>query len=105
LAEAGKGEGSHDIGTLKKFRVIANLPCSHLRTVDDIFAFRTYLAELHNKVHQRTRRISVTDICSFLQKISDGYIREQGSIKFALPGTQINVDILFDLQNKINMWE
>src|SRR5580693_699572 len=58
---------------------------------------RTYLAELHDKIHERTGRVGITDIGSFCKQICNGHICLQGLVHCALARAEINVNVLLNL--------
>ena len=41
----------------------------------------SYLAELHDQVHKRARRISISDIRSLLEEVRDRNIGEKGLVQ------------------------
>jgi hypothetical protein len=57
----------------------------------------TYLTELHDEIHEGSRRISVTNISSFLKQVGDGDVCLQRFVHCTLARTEINVNVFLDL--------
>ena len=58
----------------------------------------TNLTELHDQVHKRASGVSIPNVGSFLQKIRNRDVGKQCFVKGALAGTEVDIDIDFDLQ-------
>ena len=67
--------------------------------VCDITTLRptTYLTELHDEIHEGSRRVSITDVSSFLKQIGDGDVCLQRLVHCTLARTEINVNVFLDL--------
>lgn len=59
-----------------------------------------YLAELHDEVHQRPSRISITDVSRLFEQICNGDIGQQRSVQCALSGTKVDVDVFLNLAQR-----
>jgi hypothetical protein len=57
----------------------------------------TYLTELHDEIHEGSRRVSVTNVSSFLKQIGDGDVCLQRLVHCTLARTEINVNVFLDL--------
>jgi hypothetical protein len=57
----------------------------------------TYLTELHDEIHEGSRRVSVTNVSSFLKQIGDGDVCLQRLVHCTLTRTEIDVDVFLDL--------
>ena len=59
------------------------------------------LAELHDEVHERTRRVRVAEVRRLLQEVLDRYVGQESFVKATLPGTKLHVDIFLDLPKDV----
>jgi hypothetical protein len=57
----------------------------------------TYLTELHDEIHEGSRRVSVTNVSSFLKQIGNGDVCLQRLVHCTLARTEINVNVFLDL--------
>jgi hypothetical protein len=57
----------------------------------------TYLTELHDEIHEGSRRVSVTNVSSFLKQIGDVDVCLQRLVHCTLTRTEIDVDVFLDL--------
>jgi hypothetical protein len=57
----------------------------------------TYFAELHDEIHEGSRRVGVTNVSSFLKQIGDGDVCLQCLVHRTLTRTEINVNVFLDL--------
>lgn len=82
-AEIGEGEGCDHICTLKQLWMVADLP------------------ELHDEVHQRAGGVCVAQVRRLLQQVLYGDVGQQPLVQRSLPCTEIDVDVLFDLNRAV----
>jgi hypothetical protein len=58
----------------------------------------TYLTELHDEIHEGSRRVGVTNVSSLLEQIGDRNVCLQRLVHCTLARTKVNVNVLLNLR-------